>query len=195
MKFLSRAVFWGIVGLVSLVALSQSSGLERLRTVDGREFHGIWILGADSHGLSFRHEKGIAKLPFSSLPEDLRRRYEPTTGEMTGTAGKEAAPAGGADGEAEGGEEWSEEWDGAEVCLPSPVVVRAHSRVRLPHPVLFLDGGCCRDRVAWPHWWPRHARVHELTRPYCRELAVRDFLYRSGLLPAAREPGVRAVFH
>lgn len=189
MNFLKRAVFGGVFGVVSLVALSESSGLERLRTVEGQEFHGISILGADSHGLSFRHEKGIAKLPFSSLPEDLRRRYEPT-GEVTGDQKASA----GAGEEPEGGEEWSEEWVGAEVCLPSPVLVRAHSRVRFPHPSLFPGGGCCRDRVVWPRWWPRHAGVHDLTRPYCRALAVRDFLYRSGLLAAPRGMWVSTVF-
>ncbi len=183
MSFLNHAVFGGIVGLVSLVALSESRGLERLRTVEGREFHDISILGADFHGLSFRHEKGIAKLPFSSLPEDLRRRYEPT-GEVTATAGEEP----------ESGGEWSEEWKGEEVCLPSPVLVRAHSRVRFPHSPLFPDGGCCRDRVAWPRGWLRHAGVHELTRPHCRALAVREFLYRSGLLAAPRRVWGGTVF-
>lgn len=183
MNFLNRAVFGGVVGLVSLVVLPESRGLERLRTVEGREFHDISILGADFHGLSFRHEKGIAKLPFSSLPEDLRRRYEPT-GEMTGTAGEET----------ESGGEWSEEWEGEEVCLPSPVLVRAHSRVRFPDPTLFPGDGCCRDRAAWPRWWLRHAGVHELTRPCYRALAVRDFLYRSGLLAAPRGMWVGSVF-
>lgn len=165
--------------MVSLLATAESRALEYLRTVDGKEFYDISILGVDRHGLSFRHEKGIAKLPFSALPERLRRHYEADSDEPRRT---------------EEELEWEKEWEEEEVCLPSPVLVRARSRVRFPHPSLVPGGGCCPGSSVWPLWWPRYSRVHELTRPYCRALAVRDFLYRSGLLAAPRGMRERVVF-
>ena len=68
-----------------------------------------------------------------------------------------------------------------------PVLLLARNRtvIELPCAWQWVGGGIDYDyRVpAWPVWWPDHARVHRLTHPLYRELAVRDFLYTSGLLP------------
>ncbi len=42
--------------------------------------------------------------------------------------------------------------------------------------------------ATWPAWWPDHQWVHRLTRPFYRELALRDFLCTSGLLPLSGYP-------
>jgi hypothetical protein len=172
MNFLALVIPAALLGMAALAVGSEPYDLERIRTVEGKEYRGILILEADRHGLSFRHDRGIAKLPFTSLSENLRMLYE-VIDEAPGGAdpGETAAPA------------MPAVKTPPDVCLPSPVLLSARSRAILPAPVLYLGGGyTAADRHPWPAWWSRYDPVHELTNPYFRELAVRDFLYSSGLL-------------
>lgn len=151
---------------------------ERLTTVDGRTYHEIFVVGSDENGLTFRHRSGIAKVGFEQLSEAYRMLYEAVS-ELPGepASGIPAAPG----PEAEAPADWADTLD------REPVVLLARNRtvIELPASWQWLGGGVDHDfRVpAWPVWWPDHARVHRLTHPLYRELAVRDFLYTSGLLP------------
>jgi hypothetical protein len=81
------------------------------------------------------------------------------------------------------------------ISVPSPVLLLARSRVIVPSPALYLGGGyTAADRVPWPDRWPRYDPVHQLTNPCFRELAVRDFLYSSGLLRTPRGITVTTVY-
>lgn len=172
MNILTLAISIVLLGAMSLSDASEPYDLERIRTIEGREYRRVLILEADQYGLSFRHDGGIAKLPFSSLSENLRMLYE-VIDEVPGDGEVEAALP----------EETTAEAIPPEICLPSPAILLARSRVVIPSPALYLGGGyTSADRVPWPAWWPRYDPVHELTNPYFRELAVRDFLYSSGLL-------------
>lgn len=172
MNFLTLAIPMVLLGSMSLSGASEPYDLERIRTIEGKEYRGILILEADQYGLSFRHDGGIAKLPFSSLSENLRMLYEVVDGAPGEAEVETALPA-----------ETTAEATPPNVSLPSPVLLLARSRVIVPSPVLYLGGGyLAADQVPWPAWWPRYDPVHKLTNPYIRELAVRDFLYSSGLL-------------
>jgi len=184
MNFLTLAIPTVLLGSMSLSGASESHDIERIRTIGGKEYRGILILEADQYGLSFRHDGGIAKLPFSSLSENLRMLYE-VIDEVPGDAEVEAAPP----------VETTAEAIPPDICLPSPVILLARSRVIVPSPALYLGGGyTAADRVPWPARWSRYDPVHQLTNPYFRELAVRDFLYSSGLLRTPRGITVTTVY-
>lgn len=184
MNFLTLVISAALLGMAALAVGSEPYDLERIRTVEGTEYRGILILEADRHGLSFRHDRGIAKVPFTSLSENLRMLYEVIDEAPAGAeTGESAAPA------------MSTVTTPPDLCLPSPVLLSARSRAILPAPVLYLGGGyTAADRHPWPAWWPRYDPVHELTNPYFRELAVRDFLYSSGLLRTPPGIVVKTVY-
>jgi hypothetical protein len=188
MNFLTLAIPTVLLGSMSLSGASESHDIERIRTIGGKEYRGILILEADQYGLSFRHDGGIAKLPFSSLSENLRMLYE-VIDEVPGDAEVEAEV------EVAPPVETTAEAIPPDICLPSPVILLARSRVIVPSPALYLGGGyTAADRVPWPARWPRYDHVHRLTNPYFRELAVRDFLYSSGLLRTPRGITVTTVY-
>lgn len=172
MKFLNLAIFLGIG--FSGFAFGGGFDLEKISTVEGREYREILIVDSDEHGLLFRHQRGIAKLPFASLPTNLRMLYEVTApvetiDEEEATDSEEAAPNG----------------------AISPMVFTVRTRVYPQQNSNSCDPyqlgyGC--GPFLWPSHWPRFGTAHHLVNPYCRELAVRDFLYTSGLLP--KPPGV-----
>lgn len=183
MNFLTLATPIVLLGSMSLAGASERYGMERIRTLEGREYRGILILEADQYGLSFRHDGGIAKLPFSSLSENLRMLYE-VVDEVPGDAVDAVPPV-----------ETTAEATPPNVSRPAPVILLARSRVVIPSPALYLGGGyTSADRVPWPAWWPRYDPVHELVNPYFRELAVRDFLYSSGLLRTPPGIVVKTVY-
>ena len=178
MNFLTFGIFGGFLFVSSPALASETYDLEKIRTIEGRLYRDILILDADQHGLSFRHESGIAKVLFTSLSPNLRMLYEVV--EELPAASEEsvetAAPA-------------EKATPGLVQSLPSPLLLTTWSRVRLPAPAAYLGGGYpFQDDRCWPTWWPRYDPVHRLANPYYREVAVRDFLYRSGLLAAP--PGV-----
>jgi hypothetical protein len=179
MNFLTLFVFGVLFMACSRVSASEVYDLETIRTTDGRLYRSILILDADQHGLSFRHESGIAKVLFTSLSPNLRMLYEMVE-ELPAASVESVQTA--APGE--------KEMPGLVSSLPSPLLLTTWHRVRLPAPAAYLGGGYPfqGDRY-WPTWWPRYDPVHQLANPYYREVAVRDFLYRSGLL--AVPSGVR----
>jgi len=83
-------------GGVPVGTLSASApGLQQIQTRHGTLYSEVEILDADRHGLLFRHARGIAKLPFDELSENLRLRYKPVEG--TPEASAVDGSAGGAD--------------------------------------------------------------------------------------------------
>ncbi len=170
------------LAMVSLLFVASLTGQdydhETLSTNTGRVYREIFILGADSHGLTFRHAAGIAKVPFGSLSESYRMLYEPV-------ADLEDAPE--TERELKGEEEKAEVVHAGDLELPVPADLMARSQItlRLPAEIWRLGGGLspCWVDPAGPSWWPQHQRVHRLSHPLYREMAVRDFLHSSGLLP------------
>lgn len=169
MKFLIAAIFLA----VGATSLAQAGGfdLDAITTVEGREYQEIFIVDSDEHGLLFRHRRGIAKLPFASLPTNLRMLYEVSAplevpDEATEQVGEpQMSPSG-------------------QNLIPLVFTVR--TRV-YPQPAVDSSGYGCGPFL-WPSHWPRFHPVHHLVNPYCREMALRDFLYTTGLLP--KPPGI-----
>jgi len=147
---------------------------ERLKTTDGKTYHEISVIGSDTMGLTFRHREGIAKVDFTALSEAFRMLYEGVEDLPEGVAetAKEADPVQ-LNGIAPFGDR------------PTTLVARNRLFVEFPYSFWQIGGGINHDRrvPAWPGWWPDHERIHRLTHPLYRELAVRDFLLSSGLLP------------
>jgi hypothetical protein len=174
MNFLKLAILVFALGILQS-GRSQDADydLEKIETKTGQIYREVLILNSDEYGLTFRHRDGIAKERFTSLPTNLRMLYE-------------VADEGDADVDAADSAKQSEtEPVSADTSYP-PLQVTVRTRVTfpLPHPALQLGGGFSSpDASHWPSWWPRYQPVHHLTNPYLRELAVRDFLYSSGLLP------------
>lgn len=72
------AVYLVVSGLGSPAVLSgQENGkkLDALQTLRGREYRKVEILQEDPHGITFRHAKGIAKIPFAELTQELREKF------------------------------------------------------------------------------------------------------------------------
>ncbi|MAS94089.1 MAG: hypothetical protein CMO55_12910 [Verrucomicrobiales bacterium] len=157
MKFLKCAIFI-CLGIFLGNAQGFDGDLEKIETVNGRLYEKIFILSGDETGLTFRHEAGIAKVDYSELPMNLRMLFEP--------AEKVDAPE--ADPQEE--TEFIPLLDFALQFRYSPV----YRPKLIPAPV-------CRD-VVWRSHWPRYNPAHRLVDPFCRELALRDFLYTTGLV-------------
>jgi len=68
-----------VVEVVEVVAAE--APLTVIRAVDGRQFERVEVLKHDPDGLMFRHSKGMAKIPFADLPEEIQKRfgYQPET--------------------------------------------------------------------------------------------------------------------
>lgn len=189
MKFLIVAVF----GMILSVPLFCKGGggdydLPQIKTVYGKVYREIYILEADEYGLTFRHRDGIAKVVFSALSENLRMLYE-VTGEVGGVESNSEKGKSPKAGETEPHESGSTGINSSGSYGALPLVVTVRTRVTFPSPALWLGGGYPgSDRMGWSARWHRYGSVHELANPYYRELAVRDFLYSSGLLP--KPPGI-----
>jgi len=172
MKILNILLLGAILTLGHGVAVAENFDHEQLTTVEGNVYRDILILGADGHGLTFRHRGGVAKVPFPSLSESYRMFYEPVA-ELDETS----APVAPEEADLENGGE------GDEFLFEEPVLLTARSRVMviLPQAWNRYGGVPCWERPAWPSWWPDHASVHRLAHPACRALAVRGFLRTTGL--------------
>ncbi len=171
MKFLIAAIFGTLfVGTVSSRSEEGDFDLEKIQTEQGRIYQDILILGADRHGLTFRHREGIAKIEFPSLSANIRMLYEVT----------DEAPGAG-----------SEEIDGnPPVVAPGePAVADEEGRVLVLHHRLTLYApvngwpSClpCQDGITWRSSWPRYHPAHRLAFSCYRERTVRDFLFLSGI--------------
>lgn len=171
MKFLTFAIILPLFAMIPN-GFSQDGDfdLDSIKTVDGKRYLEIWILDADDHGMTFRHRDGIAKLPFHQLSMNLRMLYEPV------------AEVADAEGEVE------EEL----FVFSEDASIQATASTRLTAPIYWLRGAYTQmpqpQMAPWPSHWPRYHPAHALAYPAYRELAVRDFLYTTGL--AERPPGI-----
>ena len=172
MNFLKLATVVFILGFLQFGKSAEAEyDLEKIVTTSGKIYREILILGADDYGLTFRHRGGIAKERFSSLSANLRMLYEIVDDPMVEEKVAEVPV------------KTEAEPVPSSRALP-PMVVTMRTRVHIVHPALQLGGGYgSPDASQWPSWWARYYPIHHLTNPYQRELAVRDFLYSSGLLP------------
>ncbi len=179
MNFLKSAI---LSMALSAPLLSLAQDHESLTTREGRIYHEVFVTDTDANGLTFRHRDGIAKVGFASLSDSYRMLYETVEElpEEPSTADKKAETTTKA--------ETTDEDSLAAWLDQGPVQIEARNRVAilLPSPFLRLGGGIDHGRrvPAWPTHWPDHERVHRLTHPLWRELALRDFLCTSGLLPS-----------
>lgn len=177
MKILIVAIFLALS--FSGFAQDGDFDLEKISTVEGREYRDILIVDSDEHGLLFRHRQGIAKLPFASLPTNLRMLYEVAAPVETVEEGEKVE---------ETESEDSEKAKSAANFYPLTFTVRTRTYPKSPVDSCGPGPGSGCGPFLWPSHWPRFRPAHHLVNPYCRELAVRDFLYTSGLLP--KPPGV-----
>lgn len=183
MNFLKIATAFSLAigSWVSLMA--ENWDHDQLTTVEGRVYREIAILGSDATGLTFRHRDGVAKLPFSTLSQSYRMLYEGLEGIDDG-ASEEAASGRQDLVPAESSSDQGEETRDRPV-LGMPVVIEARTRLTLPLALSPLRTapvcGWTTPATAWPGWWPDHRYGYLLTRPACRERAVREFLVLSGL--------------
>ncbi|MDF1860098.1 MAG: hypothetical protein P1U87_07775 [Verrucomicrobiales bacterium] len=170
MKFLTFAIIFPLAAMIpSGFSQDGDFDLESIKTVDGKRYHEIWILDADDYGMTFRHREGIAKLPFRQLSTNLRMLYEPV---------------------AEVEEEVEEEVE--LFVFNEDASIQATASTRVTAPIYWLRGAYTQmpqpQMAPWPSHWSRYHPVHALAYPAYRELAVRDFLYTTGL--AERPPGI-----
>lgn len=170
MNFLNYAIVI-CMALLALNARGFDGDLEKIETINGKLYEKIYILSGDDKGLTFRHEAGIAKVSYAELPMNLRMLFEPA--ERTDSPEK--------------GEETREEF----VPILDFTLRYRFSPVSFP----VVSNHCapalaCRG-IHWKSHWPGYNPAHRLVDPVCRELALRDFLYTTGLLPAPC--GIRPV--
>jgi len=68
-----------ILSLTLTISLSWAGDGEgavtTLTTVNGQRFEGVEVLKQDPDGLLFRHSKGMAKVPFADLSEEVQKRF------------------------------------------------------------------------------------------------------------------------
>jgi hypothetical protein len=148
--------------LPSLLAFPVRGGdydLERIVTTQGSEYWDVLILGADEHGLMFRHRAGIAKLPFSVLSQNLRMLYE-----------TDSSPVGDL-GETDPHTESAGADEGKGTVAPVPWVVTVRNRVTFPTAVIPHHPAC-----GVPFAWSDRRFAHALASPLYREIALSRFL-------------------
>ena len=172
MNFINSAMMMGVISMIGFSCLADEEffDFDRIKTTHGRTYEKIFVISADSHGLMFRHETGIAKLSFSELPMNLRMLYEPAESD--------------ADLKTEDSEVAVEE-----EVKPSNAPVYVTYIVRPVYQINETMPNYCRTPAQyWPNHWPRYHPAHALAHAPHRELVVRDFLYTTGL--ACKPPGV-----
>lgn len=64
-----------VLGIAAPVFGDQPDELTSLFTIYGQHYTKVEVLKADPDGLLFRHAKGIAKIPFANLSEDVQKRF------------------------------------------------------------------------------------------------------------------------
>lgn len=179
-----------LVGLMGARASDDSYGVGKLEpshayrsleTLDGREFFDVRIVQVDPGGLLFRHRGGAGKVMFSDLPAEWGKRY----GHDEKSA--KAIEAGRPEMKLEEGFAWASEHS----APPFPVITLTYRvRTTLPPVIAPAPSGCGASLASFP-WHSHWSRFHPgLAYPLfpCRQLAERDFLISSGILP--RPPGV-----
>lgn len=77
MKKVPLLILSALFTIVSPVVAGEGEvALGTLTTVNGETFNEVKVLKHDPDGLMFRHAKGIAKIPFANLSEEVQKRYE-----------------------------------------------------------------------------------------------------------------------
>ncbi len=214
MKILNFAWILSIVlSIGSALAQDSDYDLERIKTLRGRIFHEITIVSSDVDGLMFRHKEGVAKVSFEELSINLREMFEPVPDSEDSFSTNVVFADEGKAVHEEALQPFAEE---EEIIIPPQYVVEAkvppppvstlaidqkgyqidiivRNRLVLPAGYVLGYGACdpCARPIYWPSHWSRYHPAHRLSDPCFRELAVRDFLYTTGLLP--RPPGVSVV--
>lgn len=148
--------------------------LEEIKTLTGTRYEAIEVLGADEYGLMFRHRRGIAKVNFSELSTGLRMLYE--GGDLVGVAPAESTEA------VQPGGDVTSEPTTTEIFVPV-LSFRLQIQRGWHEPSPRPCGGSPCASFPWRSHWPRYHSAHALTRPDCRALVLRDFLYTTGLQP------------
>ena len=77
LRYLSAALFmaWNLSIVIS--PGQETEDIKgTIKTEYGRVYREVEVLDRDPHGLTFRHAKGIAKIPFSEFSEEIRRKYQ-----------------------------------------------------------------------------------------------------------------------
>jgi hypothetical protein len=148
--------------------------LEEIKTLTGKRYEAIEILGADAYGLMFRHREGIAKVNFSELSTGLRMLYE--GGDLVGVAKADSTEPVQAVGVVNATQD-----------SPGVFVPILNFRLQIQRGGGAASGcavGCspCAG-FPWRSYWPRYQTAHALVRPDCRALVLKDFLYTTGLQP------------
>lgn len=70
-----RLKYWQI-SLAILAALSGSIALaDDLKTIDGKEYKHVTVNRVEPDGIIITHRSGVAKIPFTELPEDVQERF------------------------------------------------------------------------------------------------------------------------
>lgn len=190
-RLILSAVLFGIGLLGSVTANADPpSAMRSLRTLDGREFFDVRVQKADPTGLFFQHRHGSAKISFTHLDPEIGKSYG--YGEEEAKAFEKDRPHTEIETNAPA---WADPIDVSQTLPPLRLTFR--TRTIFPVGSTFSHGGCgysptgCGASLAsypWPSHWSRfHPGLAYSLFP-CRQLAERDFLITSGILP--RPPGV-----
>jgi len=166
----------------SAPVLAQASDLKAihtLKTQDGQTFQKVDVLEVDARGVMFRHERGLAKLPFSDFEPAVQKQFyvaavkpvepvaaeaaiAPAPGELPPPAPQAAAPAPG----------WIiiHHW-----TPPAPVYA--------VHPLAHCSAwGLHAPSLYWPNGYALPYPLSLSQSPYRRRVEL-EFLLTTGIIP------------
>ena len=185
-------VHFGFVTLFFGAGLSPASddggggSLSSLTTTTGKVYHDVRVVKADPNGLLFRHRGGSAKIPFSQLDSSIQAHYH-----YNEIAAEEFENV-------RRGEAVHSRNERAVSDVPAPGVSAVSGVVHTRgcvSPLPKISSEECQDQQAKASqrgtglWLPPHPLVYA-AYPW-RQLAERDFLIATGILPAPA--GVRPL--
>lgn len=75
MKKASLLILSAFLTINGVSAQSEKVVIGSITTVNGQVFNRVEVLKRDPDGLMFRHEKGMAKIPFSELPAEIQTQF------------------------------------------------------------------------------------------------------------------------
>ena len=157
-----------------------------LETLSGKVFHDVRVVQIDPNGVVFRHRGGAAKvriddldpkiIEFLGLDEKKAAAFEKAHSVAMKRAAQSKKPA----KTIEGGES---------AAAPVDVILTTRTIVRIPVRDPYADARAACGGVPWHFHWARFHPGLAYAHFPCRQLAERDFLISSGILPTP--PGVR----
>lgn len=190
---LALATLWPASGQAS--DDSPREALKGLSTKSGKTYHDVRVVKVDPNGLLFRHRTGSAKVPFSQLSVEIRAHYG--YNELAAEAfenlyeGRSGALQGAARAE-----DGAPKANGA--AAPATVGL-VRTRVTVTLPAASFGGGLgygdagwspCHSPYNYGYGYPQSHGYWRMPHPLVyasypwRQLAERDFLITTGLLPA-----------